>query len=124
MFPYLRVLPSRLLVAAMAVVVLTGCEIPGIWPDPRIAQREEESKAIGGACRYALRGLEDCYTLNPKASKAAVFAGWKEMDAYMRENEIVGMPSTPATEPAAEAQGAMPAAEERPAPEGRKPQRS
>lgn len=95
MFPYLRVHPSRLLVAAMAVVVLTGCEIPGIWPDPRIAQREEESKAIGGACRHALRGLEDCYTLNPKASKAAVFAGWKEMDAYMRENEIVGMPFTP-----------------------------
>ena len=61
MFPYLRVLPSRLLVAAMAVVVLTGCEIPGIWPDPRIAQREEESKAIGGACRHALRGLEELY---------------------------------------------------------------
>ena len=77
----------------MAVVVLTGCEIPGIWPDPRIAQREEESKAIGGACRHALRGLEDCYTLNPKASKAAVFAGWKEMDAYMRENKIEGAPS-------------------------------
>lgn len=93
MFPYLRVLPSRLLVAAMAVVVLTGCEIPGIWPDPRIAQREEESKAIGGACRHALRGLEDCYTLNPKASKAAVFAGWKEMDAYMRENKLEGAPS-------------------------------
>ena len=93
MFPYLRVLPSRLLVAAMAVVVLTGCEIPGIWPDPRIAQREEESKAIGGACRHALRGLEDCYTLNPKASKAAVFAGWKEMDQYMRENKLEGAPS-------------------------------
>ena len=92
MFPYLRVHPSRLLVAAMAVVVLTGCEIPGIWPDPRIAQREEESKAIGGACRHALRGLEDCYTLNPKASKAAVFAGWKEMDAYMRENKLEGAP--------------------------------
>ena len=69
----------------MAVVVLTGCEIPGIWPDPRIAQREEESKAIGGACRHALRGLEDCYTLNPKASKA--------MDAYMRENKLEGAPS-------------------------------
>lgn len=93
MFPYLRVHPSRLLVAAMAVVVLTGCEIPGIWPDPRIAQREEESKAIGGACRHALRGLEDCYTLNPKAAKASVFAGWKDMDGYMRENKIEGTPS-------------------------------
>ena len=93
MFPYLRVLPSRLLVAAMAVVVLTGCEIPGIWPDPRIAQREEESKAIGGACRHALRGLEDCYTLNPKAPKSAIFDGWKEMDQYMRDNKIEGAPS-------------------------------
>ena len=93
MFPYLRVHPSRLLDAAMAMVVLTGCEIPGIWPDPRIAQREEESKAIGGACRHALRGLEDCYTLNPKAAKASVFAGWKDMDGYMRENKIEGTPS-------------------------------
>ena len=93
MFPYLRIHPSRLLVAAMAVLLLAGCEIPGIWPDPRIAQREEESKAIGGACRHALRGLEDCYTLNPKASKASVFAGWKDMDAYMRENKIEGTPS-------------------------------
>ena len=79
--------------AVAAVLLLAGCEIPGIWPDPRIAQREEESKAIGGACRHALRGLEDCYTLNPKASKASVFAGWKEMDAYMRENKLEGSPS-------------------------------
>ena len=79
--------------AVSAVLLLAGCEIPGVWPDPRIAQREEESKAIGGACRHALRGLEDCYTLNPKASKASVFAGWKEMDAYMRENKIEGSPS-------------------------------
>ena len=29
----------------------------------------------------------------PKASKASVFAGWKDMDAYMRENKIEGTPS-------------------------------
>src|SRR5574343_2069519 len=79
--------------AVAVALLLSGCEIPGVWPDPRIAQREEESKAIGGACRHALRGIEDCYTLNPKASKAAVFNGWKEMDAYMRENKIEGVPS-------------------------------
>ena len=28
-----------------------------------------------------------------RASKAAVFAGWKDMDQYMRDNSIVGMPS-------------------------------
>ena len=53
----------------------------------------EEAKAIGGACRHALRGPEDCYALNPKASKSAIFAGWKEMDQYMRENKIEGSPS-------------------------------
>ena len=62
-------------------------------PDPRVAQREAEAKAIGGACRHALRGLEDCFTLNPKAPKAQVFAGWKDMDLYMRENKIEGTAS-------------------------------
>ena len=82
------------LLALSSVLLLTACDkIPGLGPDPRIAQREEEAKAIGGACRHALRGLEDCYTLNPKAPKAAVFAGWKDMDAYMRENKIEGTPS-------------------------------
>jgi hypothetical protein len=26
--------------------------------------------------------------MNPKAVKAAVYAGWRDMDAYMRENNI------------------------------------
>lgn len=82
------------LLALSSILLLTACDkIPGLGPDPRIAQREEEAKAIGGACRHALRGLEDCYTLNPKAPKASVFAGWKDMDAYMRENKIEGAPS-------------------------------
>ncbi|HCL87027.1 MAG TPA: hypothetical protein DIC45_11170 [Comamonadaceae bacterium] len=78
---------------AVALLALTGCDIPGLGPDPRTVQREAEAKAIGGACRHALRGLEDCYTLNPKAAKAQIFAGWKDMDVYMRENKIEGSPS-------------------------------
>ena len=87
--------PAALRLLALAsTLLLTACDkIPGLGPDPRVAQREEEAKAIGGACRHALRGLEDCYTLNPKAPKALVFAGWKDMDAYMRENKIEGTPS-------------------------------
>ena len=77
----------------LLVPLLAGCDIPGLGPDPRAVQREAEAEAIGGACRHALRGLEDCYTLNPKAPKAAVFAGWKGMDAYMRENKLEGTPS-------------------------------
>jgi len=90
-------MPRRILLAVALVSLLAGCDkisaIPGLGPDPRIAQREEEAKAIGGACRHALRGLEDCYMLNPKANKAAVFTGWKDMDQYMRENKIEGTPS-------------------------------
>ncbi len=66
--------------------LLAGCkldDIPGLGPDPRTVAKEAEAKAIGGACRHALRGLEDCYTLNPKSSKALVFAGWKDMDEYI-----------------------------------------
>lgn len=79
--------------AAFALLLLGGCDIPGLGPDPRVVQREAEASAIGGACRHALRGLEDCYTLNPKSAKAAVFAGWKDMDVYMRENKLEGTPS-------------------------------
>ena len=78
---------------ALALLPLAGCEIPSLPQDPRVVQREAEAKAVGGACRHALRGLEDCFTLNPKAAKAQVFAGWKEMDQYMRENKLEGAPS-------------------------------
>lgn len=49
---------------------------------------EAEGKAVGGACRHAGRALEDCYALNERASKAAVFTGWREMNNYMTENKI------------------------------------
>ena len=81
----------RLLVPLFALT-LAACDIPGMGPDPRIAQREAEGKAIGGACRHAMRGIEDCYAQNPEAHKAAVFAGWREMDEYMRENKLEGIP--------------------------------
>ena len=83
-----------LLTAASAL--LTGCDALGIETAVQTAEKKEaEGKAIGSACRHAVRSVEDCFRSNPKAGKAAVFAGWKEMDAYMRENEIVGMPFTP-----------------------------
>ena len=83
----------RLLLTAIALL-LAGCDLPGMGPDPRIAQREADAKAIGGACRFGLRSIEDCYSLNEKASKADMFAGWKDMDQYMRENKIEGIRAT------------------------------
>jgi hypothetical protein len=45
-----------LLIATL--LLLSGCEIPGLGPDPRIAKREADAKAIGSACRHGLRGIE------------------------------------------------------------------
>lgn len=103
----------RLLIPVLALL-LAACDIPGLGPDPRIAMREAESKAIGGACRYALRGIEECYQLNPKALKTAVFEGWREMDQYMRENKLEGQPTPEAREAAEEKKPAT--AEKKPAP--------
>ena len=67
-------------------------------PDPNRAamQKEQDGKAVGAACMHAGRAIEDCYKLNPKASKSAVFAGWREMNDYMTENKLeVVLPTLP-----------------------------
>jgi hypothetical protein len=71
-------------------LILAGCEKLGIETPGQSAAaiREAEGRAIGGACRHSGRALEDCYNLNTKASKPAVFNGWRDMDTYMRENNI------------------------------------
>lgn len=93
---------ARLLFLAM-VLTLGGCDlIDTLMADPKAAQRIADAKAIGSACRYGLRSIEDCYALNEKASKAYVFEGWKEMDQYMRENKIDGAPAKVGKDGAAE----------------------
>lgn len=81
------------LIILIALGILGGCdrlyERAGL-PDP--AKQLAEGKAIGGACRHAGRGLEDCYTLNPAASKAAIYEGWKEMNEYMAKNGMQAIP--------------------------------
>jgi len=107
----------RLTLISIAALMLAGCEIPGVYPDPKIAQREADAKATGGGCRHAMRGIEDCYTMNPKAPRAAVFTGWKEMDQYMRENKIAGTPSSASAPDAEESQVAS--TKEKAAPEAK-----
>jgi len=80
----------RPIVLATALL-LTGCDLESLLADPKVAQREADARAIGSACRHGLRGIEDCYAMNPKASKASIFAGWKDMDQYMRDNKIEGV---------------------------------
>lgn len=77
--------------AVGVMLLLSGCDQLGIEDPAKVAAaKEAEGKAIGGACRNAMRAIEDCYALNPKAQKAAVYDGWREMDEYMRENKLEG----------------------------------
>jgi hypothetical protein len=72
--------------------MLSGCDQIGIDTPATIqARAEQEGKAVGTACRHAMRAIEDCYTMNPKTPKSAIAAGWREMDEYMRENSIEGV---------------------------------
>ena len=80
----MRPLPSLCLLALCAL--MAACEQIAELDGSKAA--EAEGKATGGACRHAGRALEDCYTLNEKASRSAVFAGWREMNDYMTQNKI------------------------------------
>ena len=86
-------LPRLSVIALLAALpLLASCDLLGIESGEAVAARNEaEGKAIGSACRHAMRAIEDCYTLNPKAVKASVYTGWREMDEYMRENKIEGI---------------------------------
>lgn len=81
--------PRLLLALILSGALLGGCERLGI-PDftKSSANAEADGKAIGSACRHAGRAIEDCYNLNPGAQRAAVFAGWREMNDYMAEKNI------------------------------------
>ena len=77
------------LLPLLLVTWLAGCDLLGIEGASAVAaKREAEGKAIGGACRHAGRAIEDCYDMNKRADKAAMFSGWREMNDYMTENKI------------------------------------
>jgi len=79
---------TALISLLLAATALSGCDLFGDSAEKLAAAKEAEGKAIGGACRHAGRAIEDCYSLNRKADKASVFAGWRDMNDYMRENKI------------------------------------
>ena len=77
------------LLALAAASLLAGCDMLGIESQEKVAAlRDADGKAIGGACRHAGRAIEDCFAIYKKADRAAVFAGWRDMNDYMRENKI------------------------------------
>lgn len=94
--PSRRPLALRWAGTALLLLLLSGCEELGIESAASIAaKREAEGKAVGAGCRHAARSIEQCFQLNRRADKAAVFAGWREMEDYMRENSIAAVPPPP-----------------------------
>lgn len=82
-----------LLMAGALYLGLAGCDIVqqklGIEdPATKNARAEGEGKAVGGACRQSGRAIEDCYSIYSWLPKAAIYEGWRDMDAYMRDNKL------------------------------------
>ncbi len=79
----------RVALLLAVAAALAGCDALGIESaEQATAKRDADGKAVGGACRHAGRAIEDCYVVYKKSDRAAVYAGWREMNDYMRENKI------------------------------------
>ncbi len=103
---------ARLPLVLMTCLWLVGCDQLGLESATAVAaKREADGKAVGAGCRHAARSIEQCFESNKRADRAAVFAGWREMEDYMRENKIEAVPaqvepvSTKAEEDAAAEEG-------------------
>jgi hypothetical protein len=114
-----QVRPMRstpLVLLLLAGVGLSGCNLfGGESAEAVAARREADGKAVGGACRHAGRAIEDCYALNRRADKSAVYVGWREMNDYMRENKIEPVAPVLTGETAVAHSGDAPAEAKRPA---------
>lgn len=85
-----RALPTLLIALAAAT---TGCDMiqqkMGIEdPAAKAAKADADGKAVGGACRQSGRAIEDCYSIYHWLPKAPIYEGWRDMDAYMRDNKL------------------------------------
>ncbi len=92
-------------------------------PAKKEARLDAEGKAVGGGCRHSGRAIEDCYSIYTWLPKESVFAGWREMDEYMRENKLETVapqlppPPPPDTGKKKKKNAALPPAEEAASPE-------
>lgn len=96
---------TRPLLIATVMLALAGCDQINQklgLEDPALkeARTDAEAQAVGGACRHSGRAIEDCYAIYSWLPKAGVYAGWRGMDEYMRENQIETIaPQLPPPEP-------------------------
>lgn len=96
---------KSLILLPLVLMPLAGCDQVnqklGLEdPVKKEARQEAEGKAVGSACRQSGRAIEDCYSIYNWLPKSAIFAGWREMDEYMRQNQIeTVVPQLPPAEP-------------------------
>ena len=81
------------LIASAMLFSLAGCDMIqqqlGIEDlNAKAARADAEGKAVGGACRQSGRAIEDCYSIYSWLPKSAIYEGWRDMDAYMRDNKL------------------------------------
>ena len=96
---------TRAFLIVATALALAGCEqinnkLGLVDPAVKEAKTEAEAQAVGSACRHSGRAIEDCYAIYGWLPKAGVYAGWRQMDEYMRENKIETIaPQLPPPEP-------------------------
>ena len=83
----------NLLIAAAFTCTLPACDIiqqqMGIEDqNAKAARTDADGKAVGGACRQSGRAIEDCYSIYSWLPKSSIYEGWRDMDAYMRDNKL------------------------------------
>jgi hypothetical protein len=86
-------LPVLILTALPLTLALGGCDqlsnkLGLEDPALKAARQDAEGKAVGGGCRQSGRAIEDCYAIYTWLPMESVYAGWREMDEYMRENNL------------------------------------
>ena len=79
------------LLAMSLGLALAGCD----QLNDQINKPARDAKATGAGCRLSGRSLEDCYKRNPRAARAEVYAGWKEMNDYMAKQKLTEMAPPP-----------------------------
>ena len=112
------------LIAVALLLSLSACDMiqqqMGIEDQAaKEARADADGKAVGGACRQSGRAIEDCYANYSWLPKASTYEGWRDMDAYMRDNKLetvepqlppVAAPVTPGAKKKAAAAAAATAA--------------
>ena len=108
-----------LFLAILLISGLGGCDMiqqrMGIEdPVAKAARTDAEGRAVGGGCRQSGRAIEDCYAIYSWLPKASIYEGWRDMDAYMRENklETVEPQLPPVSAPGTRRKPAAPATED------------